>query len=412
MKKRKRRRKRTASDAESEDERRQHQSAQSNQTGQSSQQINRMPSTQPAPAFSGGPVHQAPDPYAHAHASPEVTPPGEPVVPGYHSPETEAETRDHHIQRALAGTGTNPDAVPDTVLEVLGDGGKSLGQPIQRALEERMDADFSNVRIHTSAKAAEAADAIDAKAFACGNDIVFNAGEYDPESGEGQFLLAHELAHVRQQTGAAISMMPQEGADLEIDPDPQLEREADEAAEQALSGDGPLTVNRMGADVHIQRTALGELNPFSGNDDRDGGELVLDEVEATPEALAEEVRQIKTNQAKLFNAVNAERSMTDRVGEAAGAGVVGGTAGLAVSAVTANPVLGALAGGAVSDVGKTLYGKLWGKGRDTIANAEIPDVSLDQLSGVTQSVEKLIDEKLRQRFGGKDTGLKSEETDF
>ncbi|WP_241175192.1 DUF4157 domain-containing protein [Natronolimnobius sp. AArcel1] len=163
-----------------------------------------------------------------------------------------------NIQRALEGTDTSQDEVPDTVLGVLGDGGQSLDQPIQRALEERMDADFSNVRIHTGAKAAEAADAIDAKAFTCGNDIVFNSGEYNPGSGEGQFLLAHELAHVKQQTGAAISMMPQEGADLEIDPDPQLEREADEAASQALSADEPLFVSRMGADVHIQRTAKGE----------------------------------------------------------------------------------------------------------------------------------------------------------
>ncbi len=118
-----------------------------------------------------------------------------------------------------------------------------------------MDADFSNVRIHTGAKAAEAAESIDAKAFTCGNDIVFNAGEYDPENAEGQFLLAHELAHVRQQTGAAISMMPKSDADLEIDPDPQLEREADEAAQDALSGEEPLVSNRMGTEVHIQRSA-------------------------------------------------------------------------------------------------------------------------------------------------------------
>ncbi|ELY95775.1 hypothetical protein C483_00810 [Natrialba hulunbeirensis JCM 10989] len=161
---------------------------------------------------------------------------------------------DAQIQRALEGTDTTQGDVPSTVLDVLGQGGTPLDSPIQRALEERMDADFSNVRIHTGAKAAEAADAIDAKAFTCGNDIVFNSGEYDTESPEGQHLLAHELAHVRQQTGAAISMMPQEGADLEIDPDPQLEREADEAAAQALSDDKPLVVNRMGTDVHIQRS--------------------------------------------------------------------------------------------------------------------------------------------------------------
>lgn len=48
-------------------------------------------------------------------------------------------------------------------------------------------------------------------------------------------------------------MMPQADADLEIDPDPQLEREADQAAEDALSDDDPLIVERLGTNVHIQR---------------------------------------------------------------------------------------------------------------------------------------------------------------
>ncbi|AGB17716.1 hypothetical protein Halru_3150 [Halovivax ruber XH-70] len=161
-----------------------------------------------------------------------------------------------HIMRATDGTETDPHDVPDAVLDVLATGsGQSLDASLQRALEDRMDADFSNVEIHTGPEAAKAADAIDARAFTCGNAIVFNDGEYDPESAEGQYLLAHELAHVKQQTGAAISMMPQADADLEIDPDPQLEREADQAAEDALSGEEPLTVNRLGTDVHVQRVS-------------------------------------------------------------------------------------------------------------------------------------------------------------
>ncbi|WP_459988042.1 eCIS core domain-containing protein, partial [Natrinema sp. JCM 9743] len=284
-------------------------------------------------------------------------------------------------------------------------GGMPLDFSIQRELGERMDADFSDVRIHTGGKAAQAAESIDAKAFTCGNAIVFNSGEYDPRSADGQHLLAHELAHVTQQDGSApLSMMPQEDADLEIDPDPKLERAADEAATEALSGEEPLVVNRMGTDVHVQRTALGKLNPFSNSDGEKAGDLVADEVKAEPEALAEEVRRIKVNQAKLSNQVNSERGTVDTVGEAAGAGVVGGTVGLAVGAATANPVLGALAGGAASDVGKTLYGKLWGKGRDAIAEAEIPDIGTERLDGIKETIDDLIDEKLRKRFSGNEHG--------
>lgn len=149
-------------------------------------------------------------------------------------------------------------------------------------MEERMGDSFGDVRIHTDAQAAQACEEINARAFTVGNHIAFNDGEYDPTSPEGQFLLAHELAHVRQQTGGAISMMPQEGADLEIDPDPQLEREADEAAEQVLSGEEPLVVNRMGTDVHIQRVAAGA--PVKG---AEGGARLADRVNAIEESLSE-----------------------------------------------------------------------------------------------------------------------------
>ncbi|ELZ00660.1 hypothetical protein C482_08838, partial [Natrialba chahannaoensis JCM 10990] len=88
-------------------------------------------SAHPAAGIPTAPVPHAPDPHAHAHSPPEATPPGEPVVPGYgstdteHSPETTTETQDH-IQRALEGTDTTQDEIPDTVLDVLGEGGRSL----------------------------------------------------------------------------------------------------------------------------------------------------------------------------------------------------------------------------------------------------------------------------------------------
>ncbi|ELY95661.1 transposase [Natrialba hulunbeirensis JCM 10989] len=43
--------------------------------------------------------------------------------------------------------------------------------------------------------------------------------------------------------------------EVEIDPDQQREREADKAATQAVSGEDPLLVNRLGTDIHIQRVA-------------------------------------------------------------------------------------------------------------------------------------------------------------
>src|SRR5439155_25069129 len=46
------------------------------------------------------------------------------------------------------------------------------------------------------------AQALNAKAYTVGSDIVFGTGAYTPSSVEGKHLLAHELTHVVQQ-GAA-----------------------------------------------------------------------------------------------------------------------------------------------------------------------------------------------------------------
>lgn len=60
--------------------------------------------------------------------------------------------------------------------------------------------DFSKVRVHTDSRAAAAADALNARAFTTGNDIVFGAGQYQPSTASGRRLLAHELVHVAQQS--------------------------------------------------------------------------------------------------------------------------------------------------------------------------------------------------------------------
>ena len=60
--------------------------------------------------------------------------------------------------------------------------------------------DFSGVRVHTSRQAAESARALGARAYTVGSDIVFASGQYAPGIPAGDRLLAHELAHVLQQS--------------------------------------------------------------------------------------------------------------------------------------------------------------------------------------------------------------------
>jgi hypothetical protein len=88
--------------------------------------------------------------------------------------------------------------VPDSVRDVVSSSGQSLDASIQRAMEDRMGDSLGDVRVHTGPQAASACEDINARAFTVGNHVAFNSGEYDPESAEGQHVLAHELAHVRQ----------------------------------------------------------------------------------------------------------------------------------------------------------------------------------------------------------------------
>jgi hypothetical protein len=60
--------------------------------------------------------------------------------------------------------------------------------------------DFSTVRIHSNNAAAASAALFGCTAFTAGNNIIFGENRYSPASVQGRKLLAHELAHVVQQS--------------------------------------------------------------------------------------------------------------------------------------------------------------------------------------------------------------------
>jgi hypothetical protein len=111
-------------------------------------------------------------------------------------------------QRALGRgeRGTNT-AVPNGFVSKLG-ATQALHASTRSFFEPRFGRDFSDVRIHTDARADHAARSIDALAFTVGRNIVFRAGEYAPGTTAGRQLLAHELTHVVQQGGAAPAAGP------------------------------------------------------------------------------------------------------------------------------------------------------------------------------------------------------------
>ncbi len=77
--------------------------------------------------------------------------------------------------------------------------GESLPETTSERMSDSLGVDFSKVKIHKDAEAVQMNRQLGAQAFTHGNDIYFNAGKYNPESTQGQRLLAHELTHVVQQ---------------------------------------------------------------------------------------------------------------------------------------------------------------------------------------------------------------------
>jgi len=121
------------------------------------------------------------------------------------------------------------------------DGLQSASRPLEPAtraiMESRFGHDFSRVRVHSDASAARAAGLIGASAYTVGQDIVFGSRQYAPSTGPGQRLLAHELTHVVQQSGAENGRSGQNR---------HLETEAARASERVSVGE-PFVVSGQSA---------------------------------------------------------------------------------------------------------------------------------------------------------------------
>jgi Domain of unknown function (DUF4157)/DNA/RNA non-specific endonuclease len=90
---------------------------------------------------------------------------------------------------------------PPSVEQTLNSPGRPLDLTLRRAMERRFGHDFSRVRVHSGTVAAQSAREVKAHAYTVGQDIVFGAGQYAPDTLPGRKLLAHELTHVVQQEG-------------------------------------------------------------------------------------------------------------------------------------------------------------------------------------------------------------------
>ena len=96
--------------------------------------------------------------------------------------------------------GATPEVTPAVAsrIQSLQGGGQPLSDSTRSFFEPRFGQDFSHVRVHNDVQTTQA---LNAKAYTVGNNIVFGSGQYSPETSSGKQLLAHELTHTVQQTG-------------------------------------------------------------------------------------------------------------------------------------------------------------------------------------------------------------------
>ena len=124
-------------------------------------------------------------------------------------------------------------SVPQIVNEILNSPGQPLDAQTRAYFEPRFGHDFGQIRIHSDARAAESARAVNALGYTNGRDIVVGTGQYAPATNFGRRLLAHELTHVMQYRNAPGGSGVRRGVAARGDP---AEVEARLAANQMAAG--------------------------------------------------------------------------------------------------------------------------------------------------------------------------------
>src|SRR5215831_7508326 len=134
---------------------------------------------------------------------------------------------------AAGGGAVAQKAAPAIVHEVLRSPGQPLDAGTRAYMEPRFGHDFSQVRLHTDAKAAESARAVNAIAYTVGRDVVMQPDQQMQSGQSSQLLLAHELAHVVQQGNRKASMPEPIAVNPASD---AAEHEAEELARTSVHG--------------------------------------------------------------------------------------------------------------------------------------------------------------------------------
>jgi hypothetical protein len=179
------------------------------------------------------------------------------------------------IQRSGAGQ-TEIDEETAGRIDASRGSGQDLDPGVQESIGAAMGQDFSDVQVHTSPESDELNKQLGAEAFTTGNDVFFSDGSYDPHSGGGQELIAHELAHVVQQGSGQVGGS---GGGMTVnEPGDAHEQEADSVAQAVVNA----PVQRQGADE--EEIALKSIQRQGADEE----EIALKSIQRQGDVLEEE----------------------------------------------------------------------------------------------------------------------------
>ncbi|MFN8499782.1 MAG: DUF4157 domain-containing protein [Anaerolineae bacterium] len=158
-----------------------------------------------------------------------------PLVQREGDEDAEDEVQTKRLQRSPADGGFEASSSLESRLSSQKGSGSPLPDSVRSSMEPRFGADFGDVRIHTGSEAVQMNREVSAQAFTHGHDIYMGEGKYSPDTSEGQHLLAHELTHVVQQTGAGDSGVQRQAAPEEEE---EVQRQAAPEEEEEEGGAG------------------------------------------------------------------------------------------------------------------------------------------------------------------------------
>jgi hypothetical protein len=136
----------------------------------------------------------------------------------------------------------------------LTSGGEPLPPPVRDFYEGRFGHDFAGVRVHVGHDAIRRTEAIDAFAFTYGHHVWLGRGQPVAPS----FVLAHELAHVVQQTQPPLARAARAAAPVERSAAPSVQRSY-WVPREAARNSGPFTHTLVLPDIAKESGALTEV---------------------------------------------------------------------------------------------------------------------------------------------------------